>query len=293
MKVNPVYKQEIKVSARSFRFPLVILLFNGVLALVALLNMYSVITQVRRTAEIQYSSFVNLYVFVAIVEFALLLFLIPAITAGSISGERERQTLDLMLTTRMSPMEIVLGKLFASLSTTLLLIVSSLPILSLSFVYGGILLKDILLLFVCYSVTGFLTGSIGLFCSACFKKSAISTAASYCLTTAVVAGTVAVNHLASLFFNITQTQEGGGSGGFFYLLLANPASVFRMALSGQMGRELELAGLLPWLTYRPDNVITEHWMVFGILVQMAIAFLLLWMAARQMEPWKRKRKRKR
>ena len=134
MKVNPVYKQEIKVSARSFRFPLVILLFNGVLALVALLNMYSVITQVRRTAEIQYSSFVNLYVFVAIVEFALLLFLIPAITAGSISGERERQTLDLMLTTRMSPMEIVLGKLFASLSTTLLLIVSSLPILSLSFV---------------------------------------------------------------------------------------------------------------------------------------------------------------
>ena len=51
---------------------MVILLFNGVLALVVLLNMYSVITQVRRTAEIQYSSFVNLYVFVASVEFALL-----------------------------------------------------------------------------------------------------------------------------------------------------------------------------------------------------------------------------
>ena len=107
MKVNPVYKQETKVSTRSFRFPMVILLFNCVLALVALLNMYSVITQIKRTAEIQYSSFINLYVFVAIVEFTLLLFIVPAITAGSISGERERQTLDLMLTTNMRPVDIV------------------------------------------------------------------------------------------------------------------------------------------------------------------------------------------
>lgn len=291
MRVNSVYKQETKVSTRSFRFPMVILLFNGVLALVVLLNMYSVITQVRRTAEIQYSSFVNLYVFVASVEFALLLFLIPAITAGSISGEKERQTLDLMLTTRMSSLDIVLGKLFAGLSTILLLIVSSFPILSMTFVYGGILLKDIVLLLLCYSVTGFLTGSIGIFCSACFKKSAIATAVSYCLTTAVVAGTVAVNHLASLFLQITSTQGNKGSSGWFYLLLANPASIFRMALNSQMGRELELAGVFPWLTQRPDNVITEYWLIFGVIVQSAIACLLLWMAAKQIEPCKRKRKR--
>ena len=146
MKINPVYKQETKVSARSFRFPLVIFIFNCILALVALLDMYSMITQVKRTAEIQYSSFLSLYIFVATVEFTLLLFLVPAITAGTISGERERQTLDLMLTTSMSPTDIVLGKLLASLSTVLLLIVSSFPIIALVFIYGGVMVKDIALL---------------------------------------------------------------------------------------------------------------------------------------------------
>ncbi len=96
---NPVYKREIMVSTRSFRLALVLLVFNGILALVALLNMYSTLARVRITAEIQYSSFLDLYIFVAVLEFVMLSFIMPAITAGSISGERERQTLDLMLST--------------------------------------------------------------------------------------------------------------------------------------------------------------------------------------------------
>ena len=67
---NPVYKRETMVSSRSFRLALVLLIFNGILALVALLNMYSTLAQVRVTAEIQYSSFMDLYLFVAVLEFA-------------------------------------------------------------------------------------------------------------------------------------------------------------------------------------------------------------------------------
>ena len=141
LMTNPVYKREIRVSSRSFRLALVLLIFNGILALVALLNMYSMLTQVRVTAEIQYSSFLDLYLFVAVLEFVMLVFIMPAITAGSISGERERQTLDLMLSTKMTPMQIVMGKLMASMSTMALLIVSSFPILALVFVYGGVTIK--------------------------------------------------------------------------------------------------------------------------------------------------------
>ena len=93
MKINPVYRQESRVSARSFRLPLIILSCNSLLALVALLNMYSMVTQVKATAEIQYSSFLSLYIFGAAIEFAMLLLIVPALTAGSVSGERERQTL--------------------------------------------------------------------------------------------------------------------------------------------------------------------------------------------------------
>ena len=107
MKTNPVYKRECMVSARSFRLALVLLVFNGILALVALLNMYSALAQVRLTAEVQYTGFLDLYMFVASLEFLMLILIMPALTAGSISGERERQTLDLMLTTCMTPADIV------------------------------------------------------------------------------------------------------------------------------------------------------------------------------------------
>ena len=66
------------------------------------------------------------------------MFIVPAVTASSISGERERQTLDLMLTTRMSAGQIVGGKLLSALSTLLLLILSSFPAVAMVFVYGGI-----------------------------------------------------------------------------------------------------------------------------------------------------------
>ncbi len=43
MKTNPVYKRETMVSARSFRLALILVIFNSILALVILLNMYSVV----------------------------------------------------------------------------------------------------------------------------------------------------------------------------------------------------------------------------------------------------------
>ena len=127
MKQNPVYNREMRVSSRSMKLPLIIFLFNGILFLVTLLNMYSVIMQVKASASIQYSSFMELYEFVTSMEFILLMFIVPAVTASAISGERERQTLDLMLTTRMSAGQSVTGKLLSALSTLFLLILSSFP----------------------------------------------------------------------------------------------------------------------------------------------------------------------
>ena len=68
----------------------------------------------KGVSSIQYSSFMELYEFVTSMEFILLMFIVPAVTASAISGERERQTLDLMLTTRMSAGQIVTGKLLSA-----------------------------------------------------------------------------------------------------------------------------------------------------------------------------------
>ena len=62
MKMNPVYKRELKVGSRSIRMAVTLLAFNGILSAVALFNMYSAVEQVKMTAEIQYSRFLQLYV---------------------------------------------------------------------------------------------------------------------------------------------------------------------------------------------------------------------------------------
>ncbi len=243
---NPVYRREIRVSSRSFRLALVLLTFNGILALVALLNMYSMLSQVRATAEIQYDSFLDLYMFVAVLEFVMLIFIMPAITAGSISGERERQTLDLMLSTRLTPTQIVLGKLMSSLSTMVLLIVSSFPILALVFVYGGVTMRDMGLLLICYGAAALFSGSLGVFCSALFRKSTLSTVVAYGVMGMIVIGTYGINQLALLFsrmpgeaYLVTTGAGGGGgsSGGFLYLLLLNPTATFVMTMLRLAGRE--------------------------------------------------------
>lgn len=290
LRVNPIYKQETRVSSRSFRLPLIILLFNTVLAVVALLNMYSMITQVQRTAEIQYSSFVALYLFVAVVEFVLLLFIVPALTAGSISGERERQTLNMLLTTNLTPRDIVFGKLGASLSNILLMIVSSFPILALGFIYGGVAWKDIALLLICYGMTAVLLGCIGVCCSAIFRKSTVATVVSYCSMATLVMGTVAVNHLASAFSRVMSMNGSVSSGSFLYLLLLNPAGSFPVSLQNQMGGFEGFAAALPWIAAVPDNLITRYWLVFSLMAQGLLAALLLWIAIRHVEPYRKKRR---
>ena len=280
MKMNPVYRQETTAGSRSFKLPLVILIFNSILALVALLDMYSMINQVRQTAEIQYSSFLSLYVFAASVEFVMLLFLVPAMTAGSISGERERRTLNLLLTTQMTAGDVVIGKLAANLSTILLLIVSSFPILALVFIYGGITILDAALLLLCYVTTAFLTGSIGVFCSAYFRKSTIATVASYCITVLLSLGTVAAYELSGVL------------GGFFYLMLFNPGATFRSVLSSQIGAGNEIADFFPWLEQGPVSFVSEHWMLFGTVTQIGLAVVLVWLAVRKVEPVKRSAKRR-
>ena len=103
MKNNPVYKREMLVRSRSFRIPLIIMIFNGILAVVALLNMYQSIAQVKVSGSVRYENFLQLYAFVAALEFMLLMFIMPALTSASISGERERHTLELMFTTKIWP----------------------------------------------------------------------------------------------------------------------------------------------------------------------------------------------
>lgn len=299
MKGNPVYKRELMVSARSFRLSLVLLVFNGILAMVALLNMYSTLAQVRMTAEIQYSSFMELYLFVAVLEFIMVIFIMPALTAGSISIERERRTLDLMLTTKLTPAQIVAGKMMMALNTMGLMIFSSCPILALVFVYGGVTLKDVAILFLCYTAAALFTGSIGICCSVVFGRSTLSTVVSYVLVGSVVIGTYGINWL-SAYLNragadavmVSAGQSAGAvsSGYTPYLLLINPMTTFLTAMMRLTGQTAADEALNLWFGDYNLGQAMAGWIGKSIGLQTALAAVFLFVSVRLMMPKKNRRK---
>jgi ABC-type transport system involved in multi-copper enzyme maturation permease subunit len=68
----------------------------------------------------------------------LIAFVSPGLTAGAISGERERRTLDLLLVTRASPLGLIVGKLAGALLWVLYLLIASLPALGVVNLFGGV-----------------------------------------------------------------------------------------------------------------------------------------------------------
>lgn len=286
MKINPIYRQESRVSARSFRLPLMILLCNSILALVALLDMHLAVSQVKSTAQIQYSSFLSLYIFAAAMEFLMLLLIMPALTSGSISGERERQTLNLLLATPLAPGDIVTGKLLASLSTVFLLIVSSFPVLSLVFIYGGVTWTDIVSLLCCFVSTAMLAGCVGLCSSAVFQRTTAATAASYCIMGFLVFGTILLPRFTSSLMGGEETKQGLDS-----LLLANPAVTFWMAIKSQAG-SLRKTPILELWAQDPDfGPLSRYRLGTGIGIQLFLAAFFWWAAVRRLNPRRRGKER--
>src|SRR4029078_9511567 len=86
------------------------------------------------------------------------------------------QTLELLITTPVSTLGLVLGKLVSSLAYVVLLILASIPLMSLAFVFGGIAPDDVVRAYVVLLATAFGMVSIGLFLSAWLKRTQLATA---------------------------------------------------------------------------------------------------------------------
>lgn len=107
------------------------------------------------------------FVFAAVLsmQVILVIFIGPAFTAGAISGEKERQTYDLLRTTLLPASSFVLGKLISALSYVLLLIVASIPLLSIAFLLGGISPVELLVSQLLIMVSAVTFALYGMFCS--------------------------------------------------------------------------------------------------------------------------------
>ena len=103
----------------------------------------------------------------------------PALTAGAISVEREQRTFELLRGSVLRPGAIVWGKLASSVSFVVLLLTSSLPLLSLCFLLGGVSPDEVFFAYLLLIGDAFLFGAIGLCWSAFAANTATATVLTY------------------------------------------------------------------------------------------------------------------
>lgn len=112
-----------------------------------------------------------LFLVIAAVALVQVCLITPALTSGSIAGEKERQTFDLLVASLLSPWQIVWGKLASALAYALLLIVAVLPVMSLAFLFGGVSAAEVLIALAGLVATAVFYATIGLFWSTVTRSS--------------------------------------------------------------------------------------------------------------------------
>ena len=95
-------------------------------------------------------------------QLALVCFLAPIFTAGAITQEKDSQTYDILLSTPLTNGQIVLGSMLSRLFFIVALLVSGIPIFSITQIFGGVAIHAIVRSFGIAAASAFITGAIAM-----------------------------------------------------------------------------------------------------------------------------------
>lgn len=204
---NPVLFNEWKMRMRTNRSPWIILLYLLVLGALTLMVIFFMTYggnyyNPNETRE--------LFMMLSVFQLGMIGFVVPGLTAGVISGERERQTLSVLLTTNVSATRLILGKWLASLSFMTFLVIATIPLYAIVFLYGGISPAQVIKVFGFYMITMFGIGSIGVLMSTLIKRTGIATVVSYAVIFGYAIGTSILAEIIKEFVRY-QRRSGGMS----------------------------------------------------------------------------------
>lgn len=170
---NPVLRREMRSRMRGARAYW--LLGTALLLMAAIMfAMYS--TWMSSVGTVGYSGGsrvgVMFYATLSTVLSFIVVFITPALTAGGISIEREQRTIEMLEMTRLSRDAIVVGKLLSSLTFMGLLMVTTIPLMSICFMLGGVSPGQVAQLYGWLLVLSIVMGTLGLVWSSIAKTTA-------------------------------------------------------------------------------------------------------------------------
>lgn len=278
MQVNPITKREIKITARGMRFFIEILVFEVILMLTFIVALNSIFGS-GNVSSSDYNRFSRLFPTVAIAELIIMSFVIPVMTGAAISGEKERQTFDIMLTTAIKPFQIVWGKLLSVIVRIMMFAIAAIPLMAVSFVSGSISWGVLFAYIGMVTVYAFFSASIGIFASSVCRKSMTAIIFSFVILFFVTLGTL----LIAFFEMVIFSKLLFGS----LLLLINPVMYFGILFSIASGSEKAFS-LVKSLDSMEINA-NAGWLIAATFLYIVIAILFMVLSARKINPVKGKK----
>ncbi len=287
LRQNPVTIKELRSRMRGRRAFAVLTVYLIVMSLFVLL-VYAAFAAEARGPFGPNPSEVGKAIFVAIITIQgfLVVFVGPSFTAGAISGEKERQTFDLLRTTLLPANRFVTGKLLSSLSYVYLLIFAAVPLQSLAFLLGGVSLAELFISQLILFVAAISFALWGLFCSASMRSTLGASVVTFAGTLFITVGTPMLTGFFSAimlpFFALSSTLSWVGEAlmAYFFLFLAATNLPITMIVSEVV--LLEEGSFFLWefsSSSGPTIYLFSPWVIFIVLYTL-LALLLYWLTVR-------------
>ncbi|PCI08377.1 hypothetical protein COB72_08515 [bacterium] len=167
------------------------------------------------------------FAWIAYLQVGLICILSPVFMAGAIAQEANPKTWDILLTTPMSKLEIVLGNLLGRLFFVLALLFASLPLFALTQFFGGVPGKSIIASYIVSAGAAILVGAIAISLSVSRLVGQRAVFTFYVSVVTYIATTIAIDAwLSSRGFGM-----GTNGNGVTWLTSLNPFLAIRSLLS--------------------------------------------------------------
>jgi ABC-type transport system involved in multi-copper enzyme maturation permease subunit len=156
---NPILLRVVETGGKRTRDLVIRCIYLGLLVLLVLFSLGNVNTGNLSELSIQSTAIFNQ---LSVLQLLLVALLAPIFTAGAITQEKDSQTYDILLATPLTNGQIVFGSLFSRLFFVFALLVSGIPIFSITQVFGGVAIGDIVLSVLIAAATALITGSLAI-----------------------------------------------------------------------------------------------------------------------------------
>jgi len=288
IRVNPIVKKDLKVISRSMKYSWGLFAYIAVLGIVFLFTMLIITANDYGSGSPSntdiYEGYVSFFPVIGIAQLCIISLIVPIFTASSISGERERQTMDVMLTSTIPPYSIIIGKIISAVLRVMTFVIASIPLMAVSFVMGGIgwstLFEYIILSFI-YAI---FLGSIGTLCSCIFKKSIPAIIVAYIIYGVIYGMTYIPVALISLLSDLDDYIPA------FFPVLINPVQEFMSFFYYKLTGEGLMDYMIQYSNY-PDFLLfffkTSVWIVASCIVQLGCSAIFIWLATIKIRPGKK------